>query len=174
MLPHRYHGNVRAGAAALLGNRVLWKTLGLPERNEAAIAQAERVLKAALKVGPAAAAAQPALQCRVVQCWHDLDSCPAPGKLTCSSDRDSQSSMVQLLLPRSQHIRVLKVQEMEWLAWIEREPAASDGRAAATELLRAACPSACSFPCVSSLLQGADVHSKCPDMALELRWPETL
>eukprot|EP00891_Asterochloris_glomerata_P002304 jgi/Astpho2/2304/Aster-x0526 len=44
-----YHGNVRAGAAALLGNRVLWKTLGLLERNEGAIAQAERVLKAALK-----------------------------------------------------------------------------------------------------------------------------
>ena len=53
---------MRAGAAALLGNRVLWKTLGLPERNEGAIAQAERVLKAALKVGLAAAALQTILQ----------------------------------------------------------------------------------------------------------------
>ena len=67
LLPHRYHGNVRAGAAALLGNRVLWKTLGLPERNEAAIAQADRVLKAALKVGPAAAALHPAPQCLTVR-----------------------------------------------------------------------------------------------------------
>lgn len=57
---------MRAGAAALLGNRVLWKTLGLPERNEGAIAQAERVLKAALKVGLAAAALQTILQCLLV------------------------------------------------------------------------------------------------------------
>ena len=67
LLPHRYHGNVRAGAAPLLGNRVLWKTLGLPERDEAAIARAERVLKAALKVGPASAALQSALQCLTLQ-----------------------------------------------------------------------------------------------------------
>ena len=67
MLPHRYHGNVRAGAAPLLGNRVLWKALGLPERDEAAIARAERVLKAALKVGPASAALQHTLQCLTVQ-----------------------------------------------------------------------------------------------------------